>query len=84
MNELEKCMAGEYYDCHDRIFLDFKAHARDLLKELAKRLTPDWTPPPDRSSISAVHMRCRLQSAAAAGWAEALSFCRACQSGTAA
>ncbi len=44
MNELEKCMAGEYYDCHDRIFLDFKAHARDLLKELAKRLTPDWTP----------------------------------------
>lgn len=33
MNELEKCMAGEYYDCHDRIFLDFKAHARDLLKE---------------------------------------------------
>lgn len=33
MNELEKCMAGEYYDCHDRIFLDFKAHARDLLKK---------------------------------------------------
>lgn len=21
MNELEKCMAGEYYDCHDPIFL---------------------------------------------------------------
>lgn len=33
MNELEKCMAGEYYDCHDEIFLDFKAHARELLKE---------------------------------------------------
>lgn len=33
MNELEKCMAGEYYDCHDRIFLEFKTHARQLLKE---------------------------------------------------
>lgn len=33
MNELEKCMAGEYYNCHDEIFLDFKARARELLKE---------------------------------------------------
>ncbi len=33
MNELEKCMAGEYYDCHDGIFLEFKAKARRLLKE---------------------------------------------------
>lgn len=33
MNELEKCMAGEYYNCHDKIFLDFKAYARELLKE---------------------------------------------------
>lgn len=33
MNELEKCMAGEIYDCHDSIFLDFKAQARKLLKE---------------------------------------------------
>lgn len=33
MNELEKCMAGEYYDCHDKIFLDFKTQARELLKE---------------------------------------------------
>lgn len=33
MNELEKCMAGEYYDCHDPIFLNFKAHTRELLKE---------------------------------------------------
>lgn len=33
MNELEKCMAGEYYDCHDKIFLEFKARARRLLKE---------------------------------------------------
>lgn len=31
MNEWEKCMAGEWYNCHDRIFLDFKAHARALL-----------------------------------------------------
>lgn len=33
MNELEKCMAGKYYNCHDRIFLDFKTRARKLLKE---------------------------------------------------
>lgn len=33
MNELEKCMAGKYYNCHDRIFLNFKGHARKLLKE---------------------------------------------------
>ncbi|MCI8892380.1 MAG: sugar O-acetyltransferase [Eubacterium sp.] len=33
MNELEKCMAGESYDCHDPVFLDFKAHARKLLKK---------------------------------------------------
>lgn len=33
MTELEKCMAGEYYDCHDQIFLDFKSNARKLLKE---------------------------------------------------
>lgn len=26
-------MAGEYYDCHDKIFLDFKTQARELLKE---------------------------------------------------
>lgn len=24
MNELEKCMAGEWYDCHDEIFLNIK------------------------------------------------------------
>ncbi|MCM1135441.1 MAG: sugar O-acetyltransferase [Clostridium sp.] len=33
MTELEKCLAGEYYDCHDKIFLDFKRRARQLLKE---------------------------------------------------
>ena len=33
MNELEKCMAGEYHDCHDKIFLAFKGRARKLLKE---------------------------------------------------
>jgi maltose O-acetyltransferase len=31
MTELEKCMAGEYYDCHDAVFLSYKATARDLL-----------------------------------------------------
>lgn len=33
MNELEKCMAGEYYDCHDEIFLEYKNNARELLAE---------------------------------------------------
>ncbi len=33
MNELEKCMAGESYNCHDKVFLDFKIQARKLLKE---------------------------------------------------
>jgi len=23
MTELEKCMAGEWYDCHDPVFLEF-------------------------------------------------------------
>mgnify|MGYP001069470586 CR=1 FL=1 len=33
MTELEKCMAGELYDCHDQIFLEFKRQTRKLLKE---------------------------------------------------
>lgn len=33
MNELEKCMMGEYYNCHDEIFLEFKGLARKLLRE---------------------------------------------------
>ena len=33
MTELEKCMAGEDYNCHDEIFLEFKRHARKLLQE---------------------------------------------------
>jgi maltose O-acetyltransferase len=33
MTELEKCMAGENYNCHDQIFLDFKGRARKLLQE---------------------------------------------------
>ena len=32
-NELEKCLNGEYYDCHDKVFLNLKARARKLLKE---------------------------------------------------
>lgn len=31
MTELEKCMAGELYDCHAKIFLEFKQTARELL-----------------------------------------------------
>ncbi len=33
MTEYEKCMAGEYYNCHDKIFLDMKSRARKLLRE---------------------------------------------------
>ncbi len=33
MTELEKCMAGEYYNCHDEIFLDMKSYARKLLQK---------------------------------------------------
>ncbi len=36
MNELEKCMAGKYYNCHDQIFLDFKGRTAQLLKEYNK------------------------------------------------
>lgn len=32
MTELEKCLAGQNYDCHAPIFLEFKAQARRLLK----------------------------------------------------
>lgn len=30
-NELEKCMDGEWYDCHNDIFLEYKKNARELL-----------------------------------------------------
>jgi len=31
-NELEKCMAGEWYDCHDEVFIQFKTTARNLIE----------------------------------------------------
>ncbi len=31
MNELEKCMAGMNYDCHDAVFLEYKRRTRELL-----------------------------------------------------
>ncbi|MDF2512784.1 MAG: galactoside O-acetyltransferase [Herbinix sp.] len=31
--ELEKCLEGEYYNCHDKIFLEYKKQARELLAE---------------------------------------------------
>lgn len=31
--ELEKCIAGEIYDCHDSVFIDYKAKTRQLLAE---------------------------------------------------
>lgn len=33
MTELEKCMSGEWYNCHDSIFLEMKKTARDLLRQ---------------------------------------------------
>lgn len=33
MTELEKCMAGEIYNCHDPVFLEFKNTARRLLAQ---------------------------------------------------
>jgi maltose O-acetyltransferase len=29
--ELDKCLGGEYYNCHDNIFLEYKKKARELL-----------------------------------------------------
>ena len=29
--ELDKCMAGEWYDCHDPIFITQKGETRQLL-----------------------------------------------------
>lgn len=29
--EMEKCLAGEWYDCHDRFFMDLKSKAHHLL-----------------------------------------------------
>ena len=34
MTELEKCMAGELYNCHDEIFLQYKKQAKELLAQL--------------------------------------------------
>lgn len=33
MTELEKCKNGEYYNCHNKVFLEFKSNVRALLKE---------------------------------------------------
>lgn len=33
MDEHEKCLAGELYNCHDEIFLEYKDKARAILKE---------------------------------------------------
>jgi acetyltransferase-like isoleucine patch superfamily enzyme len=41
--ELEKCMAGEWYDCHDSVFLEMKANARKLLARYNTMLYDDKT-----------------------------------------
>lgn len=33
MTELEKCLAGQMYDCHDPVFLAMKGRARQLLRQ---------------------------------------------------
>ena len=35
MMKLEKCLAGEHYDCHDQVFPEMKATAWRLLREYA-------------------------------------------------
>ena len=35
--ELDKCMAGEWYDCHDPIFITQKGKTRQLLARYTKR-----------------------------------------------
>ena len=40
MTELETCMAGELYNCHDEIFLQYKKQAKELL-DIYNRLTYD-------------------------------------------
>ena len=32
MTELEKCMAGQFYDCHDKVFLEMKAVATQWMQ----------------------------------------------------
>ncbi len=32
-SEYNKCMAGECYDCHDKVFLEFKNNARKLIRQ---------------------------------------------------
>jgi acetyltransferase-like isoleucine patch superfamily enzyme len=32
-SELEKCMDGEYFDCHSAVFLEYKARARQILAQ---------------------------------------------------
>ena len=32
-SKLEKCLDGEFYNCHDSIFIEYKAKARRLIKE---------------------------------------------------
>lgn len=33
MNEMEKCLAGQKYNCHDEIFLELKRKSRELLSK---------------------------------------------------
>lgn len=33
LDELEKCMAGKWYDCHASVFLEYKENARKLLRQ---------------------------------------------------
>lgn len=39
--EFEKCMDGEWYDCHNRVFVEFKSNARRLLAQYNAMLFED-------------------------------------------
>jgi hypothetical protein len=36
MTEIEKCMHGEWYDCHNPVFIEFKANILFKNKQLDK------------------------------------------------
>ena len=42
MTELEKCMAGQFYDCHDKVFLEMKAVATQWMQRYNSLLVRQW------------------------------------------
>lgn len=42
MTELEKCMAGQFYDCHDKFFLEMKAVATQWMQRYNSLPYEQW------------------------------------------